>query len=177
MRKSDSRGIQVVTNRFADTANLSVDAVSELGQFLNASEVELTVINPQLQRKTSMMSQSAPGRYATSIKTPKSGSYHMEIALKQDGQVLYRQSRGMMVGYSDELRIQPTNDRLLREIAEVSGGKYQPSPEQIFETSNLTATRPTPLWPWLLTAAVLFLVLDVALRRVDFTTLPLPSFR
>ncbi len=169
MRKSDTRGIQVTTARQGPLAQLSVDAVSEIGQFLNQSEVELTVINPQLQRKTSTMLQTAPGRYATDFKTPNSGSYHMEIALKQNGQVLYRQSRGLMVGYSDELRIQPTNEKLLREIAEASGGVYSTGPERVFDRPDQWATRPTPLWPWLLTAAVLMLVLDVALRRIDFS--------
>ena len=93
----------------------------------------------------------------------------MEIALKQNGQVLYRQSRGLMVGYSDELRIQPTNEKLLREIAETSGGVYSTEPESVFDRPDQWAIRPTPLWPWLLTVAVLMLVVDVALRRIDFS--------
>jgi len=166
MRKSDTRGIQVTTARRGKLAQVSVDAVSETGQFLNQSEVELTVINPQLQRETSQMRQTAPGRYATDFKTPKSGSYHMEIAVKQNGQVLYRQSRGMMVGYSDELRIQPTNEKLLEDIANSTGGTYSIEAADVFARDGRWTTRPTPLWPWLLMAASLCLVMDVALRRV-----------
>ena len=72
----------------------------------------------------------------------------MEIALKKDGQVLYRQSRGLMVGYSDELRIRPTNESLLKEIASVSGGQFNPDPEKLFIRPNEWTTRPTPLWPY-----------------------------
>ena len=169
MRKSESRGIQVTTTRQGQLAHVSVDAVSETGQFLNQSEVELTVINTKLQRETSTMLQTAPGRYATEFKTPHSGSYHMEIALKQSGQVLYRQSRGMIVGYSDELRIQPTNEKLLREIASATGGTYAVEPTRVFDGQDRWTTRPTQLWPWLLTAAALLLALDVALRRIDFS--------
>ena len=168
MRKSDTRGIQVTATRQGKLAHVSVDAVSETGQFLNQSEVELTVINPQLQRETSTMCQMAPGRYATDFKTPNSGSYHMEIAVKQNGQVLYRQSRGMIVGYSDELRIQPPNEKLLQEISNSSGGTYSIGASDVFGRNDLWTTRPTPLWPWLLTAAAFLLVLDVALRRVVF---------
>ncbi len=171
MRKSDTKGIQVTADRQGPLAHLSVDAVSETGQFLNQSEVELTLINPQLQRSTSTMKQTAPGRYATDFMTSKSGSYHMEIALKQDGQVVYRQSRGIMVGYSDELRIQATNEKLLREIASSSGGNYSVDASKLFHRPDQWATRPTQLWPWLLTIAALLLVLDVALRRVDFETI------
>ena len=168
MRKSDTRGIQVTTTRQGKQAQVSVDAVSETGQFLNQSEVELTVINPQLHRETSTMRQMAPGRYATDFKTPNSGSYHMEIAVKQSGQVLYRQSRGMIVGYSDELRIQPPNEKLLQEIADSTGGIYSIGAKDVFDSKDLWATRPSPLWPWLLTVAAFLLVLDVGLRRVLF---------
>ena len=75
----------------------------------------------------------------------------------------------MTVGYSDELRLRPTNETLLKAIADVSGGKFQPYPEDAFAPTRRTAQRPTPLWPWLVTAAALVLVLDVALRRIDLS--------
>ena len=59
------------------------------------------------------------------FETPLSGPYHLELTQKVNGQVLYQQSRGLAVGYSDELRLKPTNEALLKSIAEVSGGKYQ----------------------------------------------------
>ena len=176
MRKSDTKGIQVAANRDGKRTDITVDAVSEIGQFLNNSEVELTIINPQLRREKSTMKQTAPGRYAADFTTPVSGSYHMEIALRQNGQVLYRQSRGLMMGYSDELRIQPTNESLLKEIANVSGGTFNPEPSQLFNRPGEWTTRPTPLWPWLLTLAAILVVLDVALRRIDFA-LHLPMKR
>jgi hypothetical protein len=83
-----------------------------------------------------------------------------------------------MVGYNDELRIQATNDALLREISTISGGRFNPSAKDIFDRPGIRTTRPTELWPWLLTFSALLLVLDVALRRIDLTlTLPLRFFR
>ncbi|MCA9010312.1 MAG: VWA domain-containing protein [Planctomycetaceae bacterium] len=178
MRKSDSRGIQVAVSREGRQTMVSVDAVNEVGQFLNSSEVELTVINPQLQRQKLPMKQTAPGRYAADFATQQSGAYNMEIALKQNGQVVYRQSRGLIVGYSDELRIQPTNEKLLQEVASVSAGRFNPPPEKLFERSGERAVRPTPMWPWLLTAAAFLLILDVALRRIDVALhLPVRYFK
>jgi hypothetical protein len=169
MRKSDARGIAVELNRHGATAQLSVDAVNEFGQFLNDSDVELTVIDPLLRQQKSKLKQTAPGRYLAELATARPGAYHMEIALKQNDQVVYRQSRGMTVGYSDELRIRPTNEQLLQSIADVSGGTFAPSPSMLFSDDDRTATRPTPLTTHLLTAAALLLVLDVALRRIDFS--------
>ena len=178
MRKSDTKGIQVATLRDGKRTAISVDAVSEIGQFLNNSEVEMTIINPSLRREKSALKQTAPGRYAADFATLQPGAYNMEIALKKDGQVLYRQSRGLMVGYSDELRIQPTNETLLKEIATVSGGQFNPEPAKVFDRPNEWTSRPTPLWPWLLTVAAFLLVMDVALRRIDFALhLPIKKAR
>jgi hypothetical protein len=76
----------------------------------------------------------------------------------------------MMRGYSDELRIRPANEELLKEVASVSGGQFNPSVPELFQATSARASRPTPLWPWLLTAAAVLLIFDVALRRIDFST-------
>jgi Ca-activated chloride channel homolog len=172
MRKSDMSGVQVAAERRGGTSKLTVDAVNELGQFLNQHEVELTLIDPLLKRSNFLLSQSAPGRYGVQYPTNKPGSYHMEIAVKKNDQVLYRQSRGMIRGYSDELRLKPVNELLMKELASLTQGKYAPTIEEIFSVDDRTASRPTPLWPWLVAIAACLLVIDVALRRIDFS-LPL----
>ncbi len=169
MRKADARGIGVQTQRKGSLVDVDVDAVDSLGRFLNEAAVEITVVDPQLRRESVAMTQSAPGRYQAHLRAPASGAYHLEITAKQEGSVLYQQSRGITVGYSDELRIRPPNSGLLKRMTEVSGGAYNPTASQLFAPSNVTAQRPTPLWPYLVAAAVVLFVLDVALRRIDFT--------
>lgn len=169
MRKSDARGLAVRTTRHGRDVHLDLDAVDDLGRFMNAADVELTLIDPRLRRSNSKLLQSAPGQYAIDFTTETPGAYHLELEVKQQGQSVYRQSRGLTVGYSDELRIKPTNDELLRRVSELSGGRCRPDPAKLFESDGRTTTRPTALWPWLLSAAVLLLVLDVALRRIDFS--------
>ena len=61
------------------------------------------------------------------------------------------------------------NETLLREISLISGGRFNPAAKEIFDRPGIRTTRPTELWPWLLTCSALLLVLDVALRRIDFT--------
>lgn len=169
MRKSDAKGIQVSVERTGDRAEVTVDAITETGQFLNEADVEATIIDPALHQQKLPLLQTAPGRYALEFPTPMQGAYHIEINVKQGETQHYRQSRGLMIGYSDELRLRPTNEELLRNIATTSGGLYNPTIEEIFETPAESTTRPTPLWPWLLTIAAALLVVDVALRRIDFT--------
>jgi hypothetical protein len=87
---------------------------------------------------------------------------------KQNGLVVNQQSRGLVVNYDDELRLRPTDEKLLEAIASVSGGTYKPDAGAIFNPPERTASRAVPLWPYLLIAALLIFLADVALRRIDF---------
>lgn len=169
MRKSEAKGIVVQVDQKNRRATISLDSIDPTGKFLNQAETELNVIDPQLGKKKLAMLQIAPGRYAAEFATPQSGAYHLEIAQKHQGRPLYQQSRGLMVGYADELRLKPTNTELLQQIARVSGGDYDPGPEAIFAASDRTVPRGTPLWPYLATAALVIFLIDVALRRLDLS--------
>jgi uncharacterized membrane protein/uncharacterized protein YegL len=168
MRKSDSKGVTVQVEQKSRRATVTVDAIDAAGRFLNQAETEMTVIDPRLGNRKLPLSQTAPGRYTAELETPHSGAYHVELAQRQNGQIVYRQSRGLSVGYPDELRLRPTNEDLLKTIATVSGGTYKVEAIDAFAPTDRTARRPVRLWPWLLTAATLLFVLDVALRRIDF---------
>jgi uncharacterized membrane protein len=171
MRKNDTKGVVVQVDQKNRNATVSLDAIDASGRFLNNAETELTVIDAQLGRKKLDMAQTAPGRYQAEFPTPLPGSYHLEFAQKFQGKLLYQQSRGLAVGYSDELRLRPTNKDLLQSIARVSGGTYDPTAEQVFASNDRTALRATPLWPYLLAVAAVIFVADVALRRIDFSLL------
>ena len=76
-----------------------------------------------------------------------------------------------MVNYDEELRIRPVNEKLLETLAQVSGGTFRPAPEAVFAPDERSAAQALPLWPYLLIAAALIFVGDVALRRIDFDLL------
>ncbi len=169
MRKSDAKGVIVQVAQHDRRATVTLDAIDPSGRFLNQAETELNLIDPQLGMKKLPVRQTAPGRYVSEFETPRSGAYHLDLSQKHGGKLLYHQARGLHVGYPDELRLRPTNEALLQELARVSGGQYNPAPAELFSPSNRTATRPTPLWPYLIAAAALLFLLDVALRRIDFS--------
>ncbi|HEY7326259.1 MAG TPA: FixH family protein [Gemmataceae bacterium] len=171
MRKSEAKGVVVQVEQKERKATVTLDAVNAAGKYLNQVDTELTVIDPQLGDRKLAMSQTAPGRYVAEFDTPQSGAYHLEMSQKQQGQTLSQQSRGLVVGYDDEFRLRPTNEELLQAIARVSGGTYNPEPETVFADLDRTAPRATPLWPYLVTAAALIFLADVALRRIDFALL------
>lgn len=185
MRKNDVKGVIVDVKQERRKATLNLDAIDPAGKFLNRVETEVTVIDPQLGQRKLEMKQTAPGRYAVEFDTPQSGAYHLNMTQKTSGgTLLHQQTRGLIVGYPDELRLNPTNNELLKTLATVTGGRFDPAPEDLFLSDSeladrnslgqpsaapRTAQRTTPLWPYLVTAAMLLFLLDVALRRIDFS--------
>ncbi len=174
MRKSESKGVVVQVAQKDRQATMTLDAIDPSGRFLNEADTAMTVIDAQNGKRTLEMVQTAPGRYQASFPTPFAGAYHTEFSQKVGAQVVYQQSRGLAVGYPEELRLKPTDTPLLQSIARVSGGTFNPPAESIFAPSAKLARRATPLWPYLLAAALVIFVLDVALRRIDFTLIRLP---
>ncbi|MFO1065067.1 MAG: VWA domain-containing protein [Pirellulales bacterium] len=169
MRKSDAKGVFVEIRRSPESARLVLDSVDDAGRFINGAQTNLTVIDPDLNNSPIKLEQTAPGRYEAEFPTPKSGSYNLELNQSRQEVTTFRQTRGFVVGYPDELRLGPTNDELLKQISSVSGGSYDPPAEKIFEPGERRARAVTQLWPYLLMAAAALLVMDVALRRLDFS--------
>ena len=185
MRKNDVKGVIVEVKQERRRAMVSLDAIDPSGKFLNRADTEVTVIDPQLGQSKLEMKQTSPGRYVAEFETPLSGAYHLNMTQKTSGgTLLHQQTRGLIVGYPDELRLHPTNEEMLRTLASTSGGRFDPDPTEIFnaETSPVdqqsqgqpvipprTVQRTTPLWPLLVTAACLLFLLDVALRRIDLS--------
>jgi uncharacterized membrane protein len=171
MRKSDAKGVFVQVARKDGKATVTLDAVKPDGKYLNEAATEMTVIEPQGGERKQTMTQTAPGRYEGEFPADAAGTYHVHMSQEAKGQAATRQSRGLVVNYDEELRLRPTNEKLLQAVAQASGGTYRSEPEAVFAPDERTAARPVPLWPYLLTAAALIFVLDVALRRIDFDLL------
>ncbi len=169
MRKGDTRGMFVEIAQRDGVARLAVDATDDSGRFIDDAVPAITVVGPSLKTEKLTMIQTAPGRYEMQVPTPTSGAYQIDVAQDRNGTVM-RQSRGLVVGYADELKLLPTNEKLLSQIAESSGGQHAASLESILAADGRTARLPIHLWPYLLMLALAMFIADVALRRVDLGT-------
>lgn len=170
LRKQSDAGFAFEIQQQGRQRRLIVDAVGPLGQFVNQVRTQLTIIDPALQTRAVMLKQTAPGRYETQLDMSAQGVWQLKVAQSVNGVITGQQSRGVVVGYPDELRLRTTNTQLLQQIAQTSGGTFAPTPESVFDPQpGRTAAKPIPAWPWCLMAAMLLLVLDVALRRLDLS--------
>ena len=147
-----------------------IDSVNSNGEFLNDVETELVLLNPELNSTPIPVQQTAPGRYEADLTTDLPGAWHVQLTQKQNGQTLSQQTRGLVVGYNDELRLRQPNTELLQALAELTAGAVQPTPQQAttLQDGRVRQTA-VPLWPWLLTIACLLFVADVMLKRLELS--------
>lgn len=71
------------------------------------------------------------------------------------------------IGYfrGDEATIQAVNNKLLRRIADLTGGQFNPDPASVFHTSGPPTPKPWALWPALLGLALAMNIAELCMRK------------
>jgi hypothetical protein len=167
MRKQEGGSSETTIDRKGSRVTVRLDAVDSDGAFLNGATTDLKVANSFNGSSSPSILQTAPGRYESRFDAPLAGDYWMVISQQSGDLPTTRQTRGLAVGYPDELRLKPCDETTLRGLAESTGGRYRPDPADVFRADGPAVPRDFPLWPLLIAASAFLLVLDVALRRVE----------
>ena len=168
MRKATLSNFQAEIKKEKGIAHLAIDALDDAGDFLNQLENDVSLISPDLKKKQLAVTQTAPGRYELDFPTQDVGPYFLNVMQKQAGEVVNTQVTGTVVSYPREYLVHNADDALLTQLAAVSGGKFNASAEDAFRPPEEQVALRIHLWrPFLITALFLLLV-DIALRRVDF---------
>lgn len=169
MRTAESPHAELVTRQREDAVHLRLDATDRNGEFVNGAATEVVVFGGGESAASQPLSQTAPGRYEAILETTPEESTQFQVRQSRKGRPTYRASRAIEKGYPEELRLRPPNTELLRQLALVTGGQFNPAPDAVFQPLGKAGQAATPLWKPLLILAGLLGVLDVALRRVGLS--------
>jgi Ca-activated chloride channel homolog len=173
MRTTQHRGVETRISMKGDQGRIVIDTIDEAGNFVNGLTTKAQLIKPDLSLTSLELRQSAPGRYESAFPMTDMGSYLLKIrqTKPKDGggeDVLNDYTRAVTVSYKPEYRHLALNEPYLRELASATGGKFQPTRDDLFKVDpGESVPIRQRLWPWLLLAALLLFVVDVALRRLD----------
>jgi len=143
---------------------LRADAVDALGRFAGGVEGEAVVSGPDGNLRKLPLEKITSGRYEARWLADKPGAYHAQVTFRKDGEIVDRQSLGVTAGYPLEFLPRPPDERMLRALAEQTGGTLNPEPKELWQDDR-TATEERELWPWLTALALLLFLGDVALKR------------
>ena len=161
---------RVVTG--GDRARIIVDARDDEGGFLDGLVLNSAVLNPAGASLRLPMQQTAPGRYESSFAPQNEGAYFLTIngAPSESSVANLTDLHGWVMSYSPEYIPRPHDERLLAEIAEITGGRnLAEAPEAVFAHDLSAETAATDIWQRLVLLALLLLPLDIAVRRLIIT--------
>ncbi|MBC8076009.1 MAG: VWA domain-containing protein, partial [Chloroflexales bacterium] len=159
----DSGPLQVRVTQQGDQATVRVDARGAGGAPIDLANTEATFTLPDGTQRAIQLRQVAPGRYEQVLALPSDGPYALSVRQEKDGS-----TRDALTGFVQappaEYAPQPNGQPLLEAIAQASGGQVlsgllAPTPDDV------PAAPPQQIWPWLLLAALLLWVAEIALRR------------
>lgn len=109
----------------------------------------------------------APGTYEFSM-AKESGLYFLNTILTTASGETVTSRAGFTVPYSQEFLLTGTNEELLKEITEITGGEILEDRREAFRKLAQPATVKTSLSLWLTVFAFLLLFLEIAIRRLGF---------
>jgi len=65
----------------------------------------------------------------------------------------------------DEMSEYGSNDQLLHQVAEATGGRYNPPPNTVFDSAGRSIPATLDLWPFLLALAVILNLAELVQRK------------
>lgn len=143
---------------------LRVDAAMADGTRLNMLDLKARIVRPDLSVDEVPLRQTAIGVYEAEFAADDAGAYLAGIF---DG-AGRQSSAGGLVSYSPEFKDFQANDYLLYELARRTGGKVNPTIDEIFRREGNPVRVSKEISMTLLAIALCLLVLEVALRRLYF---------
>ncbi len=173
-RPSASRSVEL-RNRFEgndlvvelDAAGLSADDAALSGLLT----VRGAVVGPDGEALPVELEQTSPGIYSTRLSASDTGNYLVYLDMAGSGGERRSVFGGATRALGEELRDLKSNDALVRQIAEITGGRVlslnDPQAAGLFERTQPFVSRSMrPIWRELLALVIVLFLLDVANRRI-----------
>jgi hypothetical protein len=154
-----------------DSGHIVVEAISQKNAFINFATISGTVLGPDGKAHPVRLVQSAPGAYTGDFKIDDSGVYAVAMGVTANSTAATLRG-GLVVNQSQELRAIKSNDAILQQVADRTGGHVLPawdvSSANVFSRDGLVR-KPTPLpvWDLLLPLLIGLFLTDVAVRRLS----------
>ena len=153
-----------------DTISLQIESSSLLE---DDTKLKVSLISPDYAGNDQelLLKQVAPKRFISGLKDINPGAYNLKISRVRDGKVVDFKTKGLLVPVKIvtkplEYAVQGNNTSQLKNIAEITGGKYNPKKEDItVEEEEIIIFR--SLAGFLIPLALFLFIADIAVRKFN----------
>lgn len=159
-----------------DRLNVRMEAFSPEGAPIDMLDVPASIYGPDGEVQDVTLTQTGPGVYEATARAGQAGSYIAVLKPSLEGQRLPPAVGGASIARGSELRSLRSNAELLREIAEITGGRVlsldAPGQAALFDRRGTRPRRSMePIWRTLLIWSIVVLMLDIGTRRIAWDRL------
>ena len=163
MRKSDRASFAVTTREKVDELEVRIDAVNPDGSFRNRLPITINALQADGTGHSAQAQQDAPGSYSATLPISAEGTTIFSLASPDlpDGGTTFGHTRS----YPREFLNTGTNEPLLRRIAELGRGTFNPNPAAVWTPASLATPQRKDLTDYFLIAALALIPLDIWFRR------------
>lgn len=175
-RPTAERGGELTTEIVGDDLVVRYDAMDEQGRPMDLLNIPGVVYGPDGEKIEIQLSQVGSGTYEGRTRATKRGNYYLVLLPQQAERRLPSIIGGASRAVGAEFRVTQSNVGLLREVAEITGGRLldaaRPQDADLFNRDDVRPMRAaSPIWTLLLAWALAVFVLDVGTRRVAWDRL------
>lgn len=168
MRRPTREETDFAVQADGDTIVVRLAAVTADGTFRNGLAPQVRVTGASGDPLTTRLRQSGPGVYEVRIPLASAPSGQLRFAIVGGAPAEVQAAAGTRVldrPFPPELRSAGTDIPFLKALAEQTGGRFEPQPQDVFDPMGESLAQPRPLWPWFAAAALALYLLDLFLRR------------
>ena len=170
MRQDAPANFETVTRIEGTRGRVIVEALDKNAGYLNNLQLPSVVINPDQSTTALVFAQTGPGRYEATFDVNQTGQYIANVGVTQEGQYQGAIYAGVSLPFSPEFRELATNEALLRQVQETTGGRWlgmDAATDAVFARDLPPTVAKRTLWNWTVAWLLLPLfLLDVAVRRL-----------
>ncbi len=166
MKTDEEMQFDMIVKRENDSVRIIVDAVSENDTFMNGLSIEAEITEPNGEKMTLNLPQTAPGYYENTFVMPFYGTYQARAELKQQESSVGFAQKTFSFPYALEYANPEPNFELLDAIAQTTNGKINPKFTETADPEGVKIRSFTPIFYYFLWIALGILLFDVFFRRV-----------
>ncbi|MBI5789478.1 MAG: VWA domain-containing protein [Candidatus Schekmanbacteria bacterium] len=163
LRQEDADWAKIQVQRIPEGAQLTVNIAEK-----NAPQGELAVYAAPSGGKEQhvALERISLGKYRGIIRTETIGRFIISLREKVANSTVTRFTRAIVIPpfLGEHLKFTP-NEQLLRRVAKVSGGEFNPKSNQILMSAPEKTAHFTPVWQYLLGLALVIFVVEIGLRK------------
>lgn len=129
------------------------------------------VRDPDGTTRTIQLQRTSDTVYEGRVRTSGEGAYWVSTSVVEtDGDVIASASAGAIMAYPAEFAFREPDPTLAADLAGITGGRVDPTPDEVHDAAPASGTASRALWPWLTGLALALFLIDVTLRRLVLRT-------